>query len=110
MNLACRVDTVHLRQRNVNDNDVWLPGQGLRDRLDAIGRLAHDLELRMFAEQFAQPGACYSVIVSDKNTQLRCATRGVIDQTFLPSRVILWCFGIVGGTTRQTARQSQGES
>src|SRR5262249_13612684 len=77
-----------------------------------IGRLAHNPELRMFAEQFTQPCTGQRVIIGDQNTQrLRRATRGVMNQPFLPTRVILWCFCAVGGETQQTSpRESQCES
>jgi hypothetical protein len=79
MNLTCRIDTIQMGQSNVHDNDVWLQGYGLGDRLDATGRLAYDLELGTFAEEFAQTGPCYSVIIGDQNTKrLRCATGRVM--------------------------------
>src|SRR6516162_4598377 len=113
MNLTCRVDAIHLRHRDVHDNDVWLQDGGLSDRFDATYGFAHDLEFRTFAEQFAQTGACYMVVIGDKNPQrLRRARRGVINHTFSRSDdVTVLCFCNVGGYTGQgRARHSQGEA
>src|SRR5215831_17516260 len=106
MNLTCRIDAIHLRHGNVHENDVWLQGHGLGDRLDATGHLTHDLESRASSEKLAQTDACYSVIIGDQNTQrLRRPTRGVINQAFPPSRVMAWCFcGVRSETLPTSAR------
>jgi hypothetical protein len=38
MDFTCSVDAIHLRHRDIHDNDVWLQSHSLGDRLDALLR------------------------------------------------------------------------
>ena len=66
---ARRFDAVHPRHGDVHQNDIRAQRVRLRDRLDAVGRVADDRELRPLMENVAERAANSGVIVDNENPE-----------------------------------------
>ena len=69
MDARGRFDAVHVRHRDVHEDDVGPQRMRLRDRLDAVGRIADDRELRPRVENVAERRAHRRVVVDDENPE-----------------------------------------
>jgi hypothetical protein len=56
-NALRRFEAVHVRHRDIHEDGVRPQGVRVRDRLEAVGRLADDRELRALVENFAERSA-----------------------------------------------------
>ena len=62
-------DAVHVRHGDVHQDDIRPQRVRMRDRLEAVGRVADDCELRSLMENLAERAANSGVIVDDENPQ-----------------------------------------
>ena len=73
---ARRFDAVHVRHRDVHQDDIGPQRVRVRDRLESVGRFADDAKLRPLVEHLAQRAAHRRVIVDDENPERVGQTRG----------------------------------
>ena len=62
-------EAVDARHLHVEQHDVRVVRRDERDRLAAVRRLAHDLDVRLFAEQSTKPLPGERLIVDDEDAQ-----------------------------------------
>ncbi len=66
---ACGLDAVHPRHRNIHQNDIGPECVRLNNRLESITGFAHDVQLGLLIQQFAEQCANGGVIVDQQNPE-----------------------------------------
>ena len=75
-----RFDAVHVRHRDVHEDDVGPQRVRVGDRLEAVRRLADDRELRPLIEHLPQRAPDRRVIVDDENPERVRGRAAVVDR------------------------------
>ncbi len=83
------LDPVELGHADVHQHDVGLQVPGLRDRVEAVGGLADDLQIVLGVEDHAEPGAHERLVVGDQQADAQArlnsrAGRGKVARTLQP--------------------------
>ena len=102
-----RLDAVHVRHRDVHQDDIGPQRMRVGDRLEAVGRIADHRELRPLMEHLSQRAPHRRVIVDDQNPERAPGRAIIVDRRCRSGRCEARLVRAGGGVRRRVARRDQ---